>query len=201
MSLIKNNIFIILILFSIRGLAQNGEGVKISNDVTPPNPSTMLEVVAPNEDKGVLFPKVSLNSILDYAPVVGTATEGVMVYNTNATATASCGEGYYYWNGNFWEKVGEQCIPQMTFAEMIAFTSSLSNTDIGYKVFVTDVSVSTSYYENQGGFCLATTCSPSTINPNGIWSFSGIPLQTDYCDKVLWDKEIPLPVNVTCTTN
>ncbi|MCT4579949.1 MAG: hypothetical protein N4A35_00915 [Flavobacteriales bacterium] len=169
MKMIKYSLFYMLLCLALGSLAQNTEGVKISSDVSSPNFSTMLEVVAPNENKGVLFPSVALTSIFDYSAVVGTATEGVLVYNTNASATGSCGQGYYYWNGFMWEKMDGNCIPKMTFSEMIALTSSLSSFDVGFQVFITDTDIPT---ENISG---VNGCVPSTFNPYGVWQFVNVP--------------------------
>ena len=185
--ILKYITLILTLVFSLTSSAQSAEGVKISNDVSIPNPSTMFEVVSDN--KGVLFTQVALTSIFDYAPVLGVETNGVMVYNTNSIAYGSCGEGYYYWSGDFWEKIGEQCIPHMTFAEMIDLTSSLSSYNQGFEVFIIDTNIPTT---NISGI---NTCSPSNFNPNGVWTFINTPQthpQIGNCIK--WTTNINFPV-------
>ncbi|MCT4579948.1 MAG: hypothetical protein N4A35_00910 [Flavobacteriales bacterium] len=191
------NIKIVYLLIMLMGLsscfyAQGVEGVKIGSTVSPPNPSTMLEVKSSN--KGVLFPKVALTDINVYAPIVGTATEGVLIYNTNESVINGCGKGYYFWNGNYWERMGRKCVPQMTFAEMVAFTSNLTAADIGYQVYVTDTSIPSSDLSP----CFTTGCTPATVNPQGIWSFTNTKLYSCNCGGVLWSKDIVLPT-VSCT--
>src|SRR5690625_5366700 len=51
-----------------------------------PNPSdaTMLEVQA--SDKGVLIPRVSLTATGEFAPLVGTSEESILVYNISTSS-------------------------------------------------------------------------------------------------------------------
>lgn len=185
MNIIKTILALTFVVCTATFYTQGSEGVKIGSTVSPPNPSTMLEVQSSN--KGVLFPKVALTNITAYAPVVGAETTGVLVYNTNANIAGGCGTGYYFWNGNYWERMGRKCVPQMTFAEMIAFTANLSAADIGYQVYVTDSSIPTSLVSSCN-----TTCTPSTVNPNGIWSFTNTGIGGCSCG-IKWDKDIALP--------
>ena len=59
--------------------------------------SAQLEVKATN--KGVLLPKVVLNALDDYSPIVGTQEESLLVYNTGTAAVPS---GFYFWKSNAW---------------------------------------------------------------------------------------------------
>ncbi|MBP9152778.1 MAG: hypothetical protein KBF73_10885, partial [Flavobacteriales bacterium] len=64
-----------------------------------PANSAMLDVQG--DDTGILIPRVLLTSTASFAPVVGTAVESLLIYNTNATI----GKGYYYWDGAAWVKI------------------------------------------------------------------------------------------------
>lgn len=93
-----------LIGMSLFGKAQtNTEGVKIGPDVSPPDPSAILEIESTN--KGVLFPNVNLESINNDGsganpdPIV-TPADGLFVYNLSNAAPFS--SGYYYWDGSTW---------------------------------------------------------------------------------------------------
>ena len=187
-------IIFVIILLAISSIAytQNSEGVKIGSTVSPPNRSTMFEVQSSN--KGVLFPKIELTDISVYAPIVGSETEGVLVYNTNATIVGGCGTGYYFWNGNYWERMGKKCILQMSFVDMIAFTANLGPSDVGFQVYVTDASISSSDLSP----CLASTCTPVTVNPQGFWTFTNVKLITCTCGGVYWSKDVPLPT-ISCS--
>lgn len=97
-----------LLLSSITFLtsAQNTEGVRIGNDVSPPHSSAMLEVESNN--KGILIPRVNIENLNTPDPV-NAPKESLLVFNTNY----STGRGYYYWDddqgGNtqgFWVKLG-----------------------------------------------------------------------------------------------
>jgi len=189
-------IFLILsLIFSLNSLAQNTEGVKIGSVISPPNPSAMFEVQSSN--KGVLFPKIQLQNISTYTPIAGVETEGIIVYNTNDTIVGGCGKGYYTWNGTIWERLGRECVVKMSFQEMINFTTNLDPIyDIGYQVYVTDTNI---LYSSLS-YCIAhsTSCSPSTVNPSGIWTYTATELIPCGCDDgVQWSKDIPLP-SYTC---
>ena len=60
-----------------------------------PHPSAGLDVNYSN--KGVLIPRVNLTNITD-ATTIPVAANSLLVYNTNASITGGCGEGYYYWD-------------------------------------------------------------------------------------------------------
>ena len=86
--------FSLLVLSGLGLQAQQGIGT-----VTP-NPNAALEIDSP--DKGILIPRISLtNSSTLFLGVTGTASHsGMLVYNTNTTASDANGlkgEGVYQW--------------------------------------------------------------------------------------------------------
>src|SRR5690625_1974935 len=74
-----------------------------------PNPSdaTMLEVQA--SDKGVLIPRVSLTATGEFAPLVGTSEESILVYNISTSSDLDEADavwpGFYYWRDNEWQRI------------------------------------------------------------------------------------------------
>lgn len=80
----------LLFLVSFFGFSQ--VGINTSN----PDSSSMLDISATN--KGLLIPRVSLNSITDRTTIASPALS-LLIFNTgNAVA-----EGFYFWNGTQWE--------------------------------------------------------------------------------------------------
>ncbi len=65
-----------------------------STGATPAN-CAMLDIVS--TDKGLLIPRVVLTSVSTYAPLTGTAVDGLLVYSS-AVPTGGNGKGYYYWS-------------------------------------------------------------------------------------------------------
>ena len=63
-----------------------------------PNASSQLEIVA--NDKGVLFPQVSLTSTTDNITITQGNVNSLFVYNTNTQNDIT--PGYYYWLNNKW---------------------------------------------------------------------------------------------------
>ncbi|MCS7189868.1 MAG: hypothetical protein NZ933_08780 [Bacteroidia bacterium] len=73
-----------------------------------PHPGAKLHVLG-NGTQGVILPTVALTAANSWSPVAGSATEGMLVYNT---ATAGSGvdlirPGYYYWQGGRWRRFAE----------------------------------------------------------------------------------------------
>lgn len=90
------------VLLSCQAIAQN---VGINSTGAAPVNSAALDVDMAN--KGVLIPRVALTTTTAFAPVTGTATTSLMVYNT-ATAGVSPNNvtpGYYYWDGAQWVRL------------------------------------------------------------------------------------------------
>jgi len=74
-------------------LAQN---IGINATGIAPDAGAMLDISSTN--KGLLIPRVNITNLAAIAPIVGSTTTSMLVYNTNATT----GQGYYYWNGATW---------------------------------------------------------------------------------------------------
>lgn len=91
------------LLLSFTGaFAQN---VGINSTGAAPITSAALDVDMAN--KGVLIPRVALTTTAAFAPVTGTATASLLVYNT-ATAGVSptnVTPGFYYWDGAQWVRI------------------------------------------------------------------------------------------------
>lgn len=64
-----------------------------------PDPSAALDIVAKASDKGVLIPRVPLQSVTDVSTVPNPAVS-LLVYNT--TTNSGITKGYYYWDGSKW---------------------------------------------------------------------------------------------------
>ena len=71
---------------------------RIGIGTASPDASAVLEMEA--TDKGVLVPRITLNSATD--PVSGTKAEGLMVYNDSGSIGVN---GFYYWDGTAWKMV------------------------------------------------------------------------------------------------
>lgn len=82
----------------------HAQNVGINSTGAAPVSSAALDVDMAN--KGILIPRVALTTTTAFAPVTGTATTSLLIYNT---ATAGAGAtavtpGYYYWDGAKWVK-------------------------------------------------------------------------------------------------
>ena len=111
----KYNLIIILcfLLSFLQGInATYAQNVGININGTDPNPSAILDINAsPNNDKGILIPRVQLTATNNGAPISpapGIAETGLMVFNKAAAGTSpnDVVKGFYYWNGTEWSAIG-----------------------------------------------------------------------------------------------
>ncbi|WP_124981119.1 hypothetical protein [Nonlabens xiamenensis] len=92
--------FTLTSLFIVLSLSLSAQiGLNTDN----PDPGAILDMVS--TDKGILFPRLDIDDLTTIAPLTGSSTEGLIVYNTNALT----GTGFYYWNGT------DQWIPISTY--------------------------------------------------------------------------------------
>ena len=66
-----------------------------------PNASSQLDVVA--NDKGVLLPRVTLNSTTDTTTITNGNVNSLLVFNTNTQNDIK--PGYYYWYIDKWMRI------------------------------------------------------------------------------------------------
>jgi hypothetical protein len=92
----KKSILIIMIFFTLFSKAQ----VKIGNNPGTINANSLLELES--TDKGFLPPRVSLNSLSSVSPLTGTVPAGMLVFSSGGILT----DGYYYWSGTEWKRLG-----------------------------------------------------------------------------------------------
>lgn len=78
------------------------QNVGINATGAAPVSSAALDVDIAN--KGVLIPRVALTSLTTFAPVTGTPTESLLIYNTASGGVYpdAYDPGFYYWNGTRW---------------------------------------------------------------------------------------------------
>jgi hypothetical protein len=96
---------IFLLVSTLIGTQVFAQNVGINATGAAPVSSAALDVDMAN--KGILIPRVALTTTAAFAPVTGTATTSLLVYNT---ATAGAGAtavtpGYYYWDGAQWVRM------------------------------------------------------------------------------------------------
>ncbi len=87
----QNILIVYLLLVSVSGRAQVGVGT------ATPAKSAQLEVNSPDNDKGLLIPRMTAAQRTE----IGSPAEGLMVYQTNAPI------GFYFYKGGFWTRLSE----------------------------------------------------------------------------------------------
>ncbi len=105
----KKLILLSVVIFSNIAIFAQSVGIGTSN----PNPSAVLDLTSAS--KGVLFPRIYLNNLIDNNAVSSPASS-LVIYNTNGGLAG--GAGLYY-NANTpaspnWTKVGEMKLPYYT---------------------------------------------------------------------------------------
>ncbi len=93
-----NNLLLILITYWLSGLfGMSYAQVKITDgaDLTM-DPNSLLELESTN--RGLLLPRISLNSLDQPDPLTAPVPVGMFVYSSGGIVT----DGFYYWNGSGW---------------------------------------------------------------------------------------------------
>jgi hypothetical protein len=106
----KKKIYVPLILALLASNASFAQ-MKIKNTISGgnlPHASAILDLES--DDKGLLMPRISLNSTTDWGLSSGTSTPGMVVYNKNAAITGTqeypaVGEGLYMFDGTGWAAI------------------------------------------------------------------------------------------------
>jgi len=96
-----------LLLLICVWLVQGTIAQTIAINSTGASPATSAALDADMSDKGMLIPRVTLTTTSAFAPVTGTATVSLVIYNTATAGTAPTNvtPGYYYWNGASWSRL------------------------------------------------------------------------------------------------
>ncbi|MDR2809750.1 MAG: hypothetical protein LBB84_04225 [Tannerellaceae bacterium] len=89
----KSLLWAILFLVALHSFAQVGMGIE------KPNAAAMLDINSSN--KGILVPRVALNSTTFDLDGLPTQPNGLLIYNTGGALA----EGFYFWNGTEWENL------------------------------------------------------------------------------------------------
>jgi hypothetical protein len=107
----KTTNYLVLIVGILLFSAVNSQAqIKIGGDPITINPSSVLEIESAN--KGVLFPRVALESTSDVA-TIASPVYGLTVFNTatDGTSPIDVTPGYYYWHGTKWVKLAVETAP------------------------------------------------------------------------------------------
>lgn len=104
----------LLVAGSFGAYSQN---IAINGNGAAPNSKAILDMTA--SDKGVLIPRLTLNSATD--PISGTKPTGLLVYNSGGSFGS---DGFYYWNGATWYPVQGQSLPSGTNGQTLRHNGS-----------------------------------------------------------------------------
>src|SRR4051812_1266946 len=97
-------VFYLMCLLLIHSTANTQ--IKVGGNPTNINSASLLELEANN--KGLVLPKVALNSATSPAPLPPGLLTGTVVYNTNPAAVNGSGQGLFVWSGSEWVAVGDK---------------------------------------------------------------------------------------------
>ncbi|UTN03175.1 collagen-like protein [Flavobacterium bizetiae] len=94
---LKNTFYGIICSLSFTTVTYSQVGIGTLN----PDQSSQLDISATN--KGLLVPRVQLTQLSLQAPIIGTATTSLLVFNTRTINDVI--PGFYFWNGIKWVKM------------------------------------------------------------------------------------------------
>lgn len=133
-----------------------GQNVGINSTGAAATNSAALDVDMTN--KGILIPRVALTTTSAFAPVTGTATASLLVYNT-ATAGATPNNvtpGYYYWDGLKWTRLLNNGTAWLVGGNYNGATGSLGTLDNNHIDLISN-GVVRGRLSNVGEFFIGTT--------------------------------------------
>ncbi|MCD9855063.1 hypothetical protein LUD75_10115 [Epilithonimonas sp. JDS] len=140
-------IFILYGLFFINANAQVG----INTDL--PDASAILDVTSSN--KGLLIPRVTLNSTAVKGPITATPKDGLLIYNTGATLSktlyswdASANANTGGWNKQLYFKE----TPKVATIGLIANVAKLNNRDQGHDDYLVNGPAANNYKIINSGY-------------------------------------------------
>lgn len=121
----KSFFFFVFVSLSSILNAQTGIGTK------SPDASAALEIK--NENKGILIPRLALTGTND-SVTIATPANSLMIYNTATVSDVT--PGYYYWNGNAWNRLLtiDDTAPSNSWLENVTEKPATSNTKDIYQM-------------------------------------------------------------------
>lgn len=121
--ILSSTIMLYLAFLSVTTTTQ-AQNIGINATGAAPDAGAMLDISSTN--KGLLVPRVNITNLATIAPITGSATVSMLVYNTNTTT----GVGYHYWNGASWVRLSTGDAWELTGnAGTNAATNFLGTTD------------------------------------------------------------------------
>jgi hypothetical protein len=91
--------FILIIFLLIASAKFTLSQVAVNNTGASPDGSAMLDVNS--ESKGILIPRVTLNSVTDNLTPVNIPANGLLVFNQGGNVA----QGFYFWSGQKWSNL------------------------------------------------------------------------------------------------
>ena len=157
-----NKLFLNLFLLFFSPMLMVAQNVGISVDDAPPHSSAILDVAS--KDKGILIPRVALQSTTDIATIKKPATS-LLVYNTSHLNDLK--PGFYYFNGTVWAPIAtanntELSLSKPELAFLKAGTMPSLKEEVAGQVLTTD---------GKGGFTWSAAAPSSSTST--YWEVNG----------------------------
>jgi hypothetical protein len=152
----KKMMILMLGLFFLGSAGMNAQVTIGSDDV--PTPGSVLDLQS-SGSLGLLLPSVTLTDATVWAPVDGSAVEGMTVFhNTDALTNGLSGKGIYVWTNGTWSRMGAsatQCVDIAAAATQAGFVGNIGS-----------------------GKTLEVVVNSGSAPFNYNWYKNGVPLQT-----------------------
>ena len=97
--------------------------IKVGNNPNTINSNSILELESTN--KGLLIPRIVLNSLSSVSPLTGTVPAGMLIYSSGGSVS----DGFYFWNGTSWLSVLTQNNAFINNGNSFATTARLGTND------------------------------------------------------------------------
>ena len=94
----KTNSLILICLLSLASISSIAQ-IKVGNNPNTINSNSILELESTT--KGLLLPRLAINSLSSVSPLTGTVPAGMLVYSSGGSVS----DGIYYWNASAWQSM------------------------------------------------------------------------------------------------
>jgi|GEM_PF-3559545 len=100
--ILMKKILFFLVAFGVSVFSFGQQGLKLGTNPGTINPNALLDLTG-TTNRGLLLPRVALTSTSSSAPLSGTITSGMVIYNTATAADVT--PGFYYHDGTRWVRL------------------------------------------------------------------------------------------------
>jgi hypothetical protein len=131
MKLAQGVLFCSLLTSAFISYGQNSVGIGVAN----PNKNAVLELISPNNNQGILIPKLTTTqrTATSFTSGLGTKENGLLVFDSTDSK-------FYYWNGTTWKELGTGTVLPQDL-QLVGATLTVTNNPSAVPINLSDINV------------------------------------------------------------